>query len=103
VTGAALRVGRGTETITTIRRIRFEAFQLLCKDRYVEVARLHALRYAKLQHFHDFLHRCTAFNALTICRGVPGAYMCVYEASKAMLSSSTSFGGSTPLPYIPPP
>src|ERR1700743_249212 len=36
-------------------------------------------------------------SAFLMCRRVPGAYMCVRESSRAMLSSSTSLGVMIPL------
>ena len=38
-----------------------------------------------------------AFNAPLIWRRVPGAYMCVTDASRAMLISSRNFGEKIPL------
>ena len=38
-----------------------------------------------------------SFRADWMCRRVPGAYMCVIDASTAMLRSSASLGVNTPL------
>ena len=38
-----------------------------------------------------------ALSAPLMCRRVPGAYMCVMDASKAMLISSMNFGVKMPL------
>jgi len=41
-----------------------------------------------------------SLSAALMWRRVPGAYMCVKDASQAMLRSSTSLGGSAPLLYM---
>jgi hypothetical protein len=36
------------------------ALQLFGQNRDTKVASLHSLHHAKLQDFHDFVHRCTS-------------------------------------------
>ena len=75
-----------------------DARQFLGQHRHAKVARLDALGDADLEDLHDLLHRGPCFEgALDVTAHAPGPYMCVKEASKAMLISSTSLAGRTPL------
>ena len=71
--------------------------ELFGQDRNAHIARLHALHDAQLQHLHDFFYRRAELQRLDMTR-VPGAYMCVYDTSKAILSSSINLGVISPLP-----
>jgi hypothetical protein len=63
-----------------------------------KIAGLDPLCDANLQDLENLFRRPPAFSAFWVCRRVPGAYMRVNEASKAMLRSSISFAGRMPLP-----
>ena len=74
-----------------------DAFQLLGENRHAEIAGLHALDDAELQHLHDLLHRRTDLQCgLDVAARARGVHMRVGRV-QGDAEQLDSFGVITPL------